>query len=195
MGLVSDALRGRPFRRRVVMPSQVQPITRNTIIDTNERGCMQPMSEADSYESRTNDVREEGARPLSKLRIASPATKAPTDPLLHALDHVPFTPSQGVRTPSPRSPVRCSRDLARACAACADASCGCFSTRSRCGIDPRSTAAASATHFCWCTYVWAWVRWSRTRENYTAGASHGLRIRHILTPLAARHHQHDTIAT
>jgi hypothetical protein len=67
---------------------------------------MQRMSDADSFESRTSDVGDEdlSERYLPKLRIGSVAARK-GDPLLHLLDHVPFTPSQGVRTPSPRSPA------------------------------------------------------------------------------------------
>lgn len=38
--------------------------------------------------------------PLRNARSTIPA--APSDALRHILDSVPFTPSQGVRTPSPR---------------------------------------------------------------------------------------------
>ena len=71
---------------------------------------MQQMSEAESHESRTNDAAEDvmSARHLSKLRTgAGPANAtSKADQILQLLDHVPFTPTQGVvRTPSPRSPT------------------------------------------------------------------------------------------
>jgi hypothetical protein len=68
------------------------------------RSVMQQMSEADSHESRTFEVNDDVQTDVSLPRLKiSPARKQVKSDISHILDCIPFTPSQGVCTPSPRS--------------------------------------------------------------------------------------------
>lgn len=69
---------------------------------------MQAMSDVESsYAARTSDVRSAGSsgHGLPPLRLATARSQQPKDRVLQLLDDVPFTPTQGVRSPSPRSPT------------------------------------------------------------------------------------------
>lgn len=70
---------------------------------------MQAMSDVESsFAARTSDVRSAvvAVNGLPRLRIAAARAQA-KDRVLEALNDIPFTPTQGVRSPSPRSPSVC----------------------------------------------------------------------------------------
>jgi hypothetical protein len=73
-------------------------------VEEQRRRVMQQMSEADSHESRTFEVNDDVQTDVSLPRLKiSPTRKQVKSDISHILDCIPFTPSQGVCTPSPRS--------------------------------------------------------------------------------------------